>query len=149
MVERTGVIAAPSEAVWSVLADFGAISSWAPNVDHSCLMSEQRDGVGTVRRIQTGRTTLVETVTTWEPGATLAYRITGLPPVVKAVTNTWRVGASGDATLVVLSTEVDTGPRPPQQVIAKAVGRRLATASEQMIGGLTRWVESRANGEER
>jgi hypothetical protein len=108
-------------------------------------MTEQVHGVGTVRRIQTGRTTLVETVTTWEPAATLAYRIAGLPPVVKAVTNTWRVGASGNSTLVVLSTEIDAGPRPPQQVIAKAVGRRLAAASEQMIAGLTEHVEQGAN----
>jgi carbon monoxide dehydrogenase subunit G len=144
-VERTGLIAAPLDAVWEVLADFAAISSWAPNVDHSCLMSEQTEDVGTARRIQTGRTTLVETVTTWEPGATLAYSISGLPPVVRSVTNTWRIGASGNSTLVVLTTEIDTGPKPPQQVIAKLVGRRLAAASEQMIAGLTEHLERGGN----
>jgi len=136
-VERTGLIAAPIEAVWAVLADFASISSWAPNVDHSCLMSEQTEGVGTVRRIQTDRSTIVETVESWEPGVTLTYRITGLPPVIKSVTNTWRLGASGDSTMVRLTTDIDTGPKPPQQMIAKVVGRRLAAASEQMIAGLT------------
>lgn len=141
-VERTGLIAAPIEAVWEVLGDFAAISAWAPGVDHSCLMTEQRDGVGTVRRVQTGRTTLLETVELWEPVATLSYRITGLPPVIRGVTNTWRLGASGDSTLVVLSTTVDAGPRPPQQVIARVAGRRLAAASEQMIAGLTDHFEA-------
>ena len=144
-VERTGLIAAPLDAVWAVLADFAAISSWAPNVDHSCLMNELTDGVGMVRRIQTDGTTILETIENWEPAATLSYRITGLPPVIKSVTNTWRIGASGDSTMVRLTTDIDTGPKPPQQVIAKAVGRRLAAASEQMIAGLTEHVEQGAN----
>ena len=140
-VERTGLIAAPIDAVWDVLADFAAISAWADNVDHSCLMSEQTEGVGMVRRIQTDRTTILETVENWESGVTLTYRITGLPPVIKSVTNTWRIGASGDSTMVLLTTEIDTGRKPTQQVIAKAVGRRLAAASEQMIAGLTEHIE--------
>lgn len=140
-VERTGLIGAPIDEVWNVLSDFAAISAWAPDVDHSCLMTEQTEGVGTVRRIQTGRSTIVETIENWEPGVTLSYRITGLPPVIRSVTNTWRLGASGDSTMVLLTSAVDTGPKPPQQVIAKAVGRRLAAASESMIAGLTEHVE--------
>lgn len=145
VVERTGLIGAPIDAVWDVLSDFAAISAWAPNVDHSCLMSTQTEGVGMARRIQTDRSTIVETVEHWEPGATLSYRITGLPPVIKSVTNTWRIGASGDSTMVRLTTDIDTGPKPPQQVIARVVGRRLAAASEQMIAGLTEHVEQGAN----
>jgi carbon monoxide dehydrogenase subunit G len=145
-VERTGLIGAPIDAVWDVLSDFAAISAWAPNVDHSCLMTEQTDGIGTVRRIQTNRTTIVETTESWEPGVGMSYRITGLPPVIKSATNTWRLGASGDSTMVLLTTDIDTGPKPPQQVIAKAVGRRLAAASEQMIAGLTAFVETNARG---
>jgi len=135
-VERTGVIEAPPGRVWDVLADYGAIASWAPNVDHSCLLTERADGVGAVRRIQTGRTTLREVVKTWEPSASLSYRIIGLPPIVRSVTNTWRLAGSGDTTTVTLTSQIDCGPRPPQQAIARVVGRRLATASEQMIVGL-------------
>ena len=61
-VERTKQLAAEPARGWDVLADFGAIATWAPNVDHSCLMSEQEPDVGTTRRVQTGRTTLLETV---------------------------------------------------------------------------------------
>ncbi len=136
-VERTGVIEAPPGRVWDVLADYGAIASWAPNVDHSCLLTERSDGVGAARRIQTGRTTLREVVKTWEPSASLSYRIIGLPPIVRSVTNTWRLAGSGDTTTVTLTSQIDCGPRPPQQAIARVVGRRLATASEQMIAGLT------------
>ena len=70
-VMKSTTIPASVDAVWAVLADFAAISQWAPNVDHSCLMSDQTEGVGMVRRIQTGRTTVVERVEHWEPGAAL------------------------------------------------------------------------------
>ncbi len=145
-VERTGLIAAPLDAVWEVLADFAAISSWAPNVDHSCLMSEQTEDVGTVRRIQTGRTTLVETVDHLGAGRRRSHtRSPGCHRSIRSVTNTWRIGASATPRLVVLTTEIDAGPRPPQQVIAKLVGRRLAAASEQMLAGLTEHLERGGN----
>jgi carbon monoxide dehydrogenase subunit G len=140
-VERSATIDASPDEVWKVLADFAAISGWAPNVDHSCLLSEQTEGVGTVRRIQTAGMTVVETVETWTIGEAVGYRITGLPPVIKSVTNTWRLTASGDATAVVLTTEIDAGQRPPQKAIAKVVGRKLAAASDEMIAGLTTRLE--------
>lgn len=130
------VIPASADAVWAVLADFPGISAWAPNVDHACLMSEQTEGVGMVRRIQSGRTTVVETVRVWEPGVALRYEITGLPPVIQSVTNTWSVLPHGHGTKVDLTTEIDAGPRPPQQGIAKLVGRKLGEASDQMLSGL-------------
>ncbi len=134
-VRKLRIDASP-ERVWAVLADFDAISSWAPNVDHSCLLSETTSGVGTTRRIQTGRITVVETVTTWEPTEALGYTIAGLPPVIRSVTNTWRLRPDGRATTVTLTTDVDAGSRPPQQFVARAVGRKLAQTSDQMLAGL-------------
>ena len=142
-VERTAAVTASPADVWAVLADFGDISQWAGNVDHSCLLSDQTEGVGMTRRIQTDRSTVVETVVTWEPGSMLSYRIGGLPPVIRSVTNTWLLVDSHDTTTVSLTTEIDAGPRPPQQLIAKAVGKRLASASEQMLDGLAREVGGR------
>ena len=144
-VERSTTIDASPDDVWAILADFGEIGLWAPNCDHSCLLSEQTSGVGTVRRVQVGRTTLIETVTTWEPGSTLSYAITGLPPVIRSVANTWRLESHGTGTLVTLTTEVDAGPRPPQQMIARVLGRKLAAASQEMLAGLS----ARINEQER
>ncbi|MFT6292898.1 MAG: carbon monoxide dehydrogenase subunit G [Ilumatobacter sp.] len=135
-VVKSMVIPASADAVWAVLADFAGISAWAPNVDHACLMSEQTEGVGMVRRIQSGRTTVVETVQVWEPDVALRYAITGLPTVIRSVTNTWSVVPDRDGTKVDLTTEIDTGPRPPQQGIAKLIGRKLGEASDQMLSGL-------------
>jgi uncharacterized protein YndB with AHSA1/START domain len=135
-ITKRRLIPAPPEAVWEVLSDFAAISAWAPNVDHSCLLSEQAEGVGMMRRIQTGRTTVVETVEVFEPGRRLGYRLSGLPPVIRSVTNTWTLEPSGERTAATLTSEIDAGPRPPHKAIARAVGRTLGSASDQMLDGL-------------
>ena len=135
---RTAVVAADADAVWAVLGDFGAISKWAPNVDHSCLMSEQTEGVGAVRRVQVGRSSLVERVVEWTPGFSLAYSIEGLPPVIRTVVNTWSLMEMASGTRVSLTSRVNAGPRPPQQLIARIAAQRLARASEIMLAGLER-----------
>ncbi len=148
-VERSATITATAGAIWGVLADFATISTWASNVDHSCLLSEQTEGVGAVRRIQTGRLTVVETVERWEPHVSLRYAITGLPAVVRSVTNTWQLTPNGtQSTTVTLTTEIDAGPRPPQQLVAKLVGRKLAQASEQMLVGLDAFITQPAPDQE-
>lgn len=142
-VVRTRRIEVDPDEVWAALADFGSISRWAPNVDHSCLMSDQREGVGTIRRIQAGRTTVVERVVDWEAPTSLAYRIDGLPPIVRSVVNRWTIEPADGAAEVSLATEIDAGPRPPQRLAARAIGRRLAGASDQMLAGLDRHLAGR------
>ena len=141
-IEESATIAASSDRVWVVLSDFGAIASWASNVDHSCLTTARREGVGAVRRVQVGRNALLEEVVEWEPGERLAYSIEGLPSVVRSVVNTWTLVADGDSTTVTLTSRIDAGPRPPQQLVARAIGKGLAKASRQMLDGLTAAMEA-------
>jgi carbon monoxide dehydrogenase subunit G len=131
------VDAAPG-AVWALLADFGGLAAWVDAVDHSCLLSHRTEGVGTVRRVQSGRIVLVEEVTVWEPGERLAYAITGLPSRLGSVTNTWRLEPDGSGTRVALTTHVDAGGLPHQRLIARVVARRSANASDAMLAGLAR-----------
>lgn len=139
-LERSTTVAASPAQVWAVLSDFGAIASWVPLIQHSCLLSEQTEHPGTVRRVQIARQTLVERVVTWRPDQELAYAIEGLPPIVGAARNTWRLTPAGDdgtTTEVVLTTEIDTGRNPVKSVVAKKVLERMALASEMMLAGLT------------
>ncbi len=140
VVEELSISRSPQE-VWAVLAEFGGISRWASNVDHSCVVSEQDDCIGAVRRVQMGRNTLLERVVEWEPGHRLGYTITGLPPVVRSVTNTWQLDELGSATRVTLTSAVGVGSRPPQRVAGRAVGRVLAKASRRMLHGLDSYLE--------
>jgi len=137
VTETTSTLAIPVAAadVWDALADFGEIVRWAPNVDHSCLLSAQTSGVGTVRRIQAGRRTLVERVVEWRPGERLGYDIEGLP-VVRSLRSTWHLDERGARTVVSLTTAVDAGSGPPQKLAAKALSRQLSKVSNQMLGGL-------------
>ena len=135
------VIERPAAAVWAALADFGSIAGWASNVDHSCLLSEQVEGVGAVRRVQAARATLVETLVTWEPERTLAYTIAGLPPALGTITNTWKLDPMGRQTSVSLTTSIDAGKAPPKRLLAKGLLRPLGSASVQMLRGLKSHVE--------
>lgn len=144
VVRSTQIAAAPDEA-WAVLADFGALATWVPMIQHSCLLSEQTEGVGTVRRVQIARQTLVERVTSWEPPHTLAYDIEGLPPMVGAACNTWRITATESGCDVTLTTEIDPGRNPAKALIAKRVLERMSVASDFMLAGLA----ATADGKER
>jgi hypothetical protein len=139
----------PAVDVWATLADFGAISAWAPNVDHSSLLNDDApdpDGasrIGLVRRIQTGRRTILERVVRWDDGTALAYELEGLPKVIRSARNEWRLEPTGPAaTQVSLTSTVDCGPRPPQQLVARLVAKKMAKESELLMSGLTRSLEA-------
>ncbi len=135
-VTRHRHVAGPPEAVWAVLADFGSLARWARDVDHACLLHDGDLAHGAVRRVQLGRTVLLETVDAVEPGRRLGYRIEGLPPVLRTVRDDWALAPAGAGTDVVVTTTVDAGPRPPQQLVARLVARRMGSASDSMLAGL-------------
>ena len=141
-IERSRTIPAHLTRVWDVLAHFDQLAVWADNADHTCWLDDPHDNgemVGRARRVQAGRVVLVERITVWEPPSRLAYDLGGLPPVVKSAVNEWRLAAdpgNTERTVVTLASHVDCGPRPPQQLIARLVARRLAGASDVMLAGL-------------
>lgn len=142
-VERTRTIPAHLTRVWDVLADFDHLASWADNVDHTCWLDDPLDNgqmVGRARRVQAGRMVLIERITVWEPPSRLAYDLAGLPAVVESAVNDWRLGVdpgNGERTVVTLASHVDCGSRPPQRLIGRLIGRRLAGASDTMLKGLS------------
>jgi carbon monoxide dehydrogenase subunit G len=143
---RTRTVAATPQAVWEVLADFGSLSTWARNVDHSCLLEHGADGVGvgTSRRVQVGRNTLVERVTDCAPAMTLGYDIEGLPRRVRRVANCWTLAPTAQGlTTVTLTTTVEVGTNPVAQVAERAMCRLLTKQSDVMLAGLAERVEGR------
>ena len=146
-IERARVIAARPQEVWDVLADFGSISAWAGNVDHSCILFSGADGqaVGTARRVQVKREALVERIAEFDPPRALAYEIEGLPRRLRRVTNRWTVApATGDAAplvVVTLTSTVEIGPRPVQRLAERALCRFLARQSDVMLAGLANRLE--------
>jgi uncharacterized protein YndB with AHSA1/START domain len=142
-ISRSRTVAAPPPEVWAVLADFGALSSWAGNVDHSCLLEHGPDGpaVGTSRRVQVGRNTLVERITECRAPAALAYDIEGLPRRVRRVANRWTLTPEGNSTAVTLTTTVELGANPLARVAERAMCRFMAKQSDTMLDGLAARLE--------
>jgi uncharacterized protein YndB with AHSA1/START domain len=143
-VSRTRIIAAPPRAVWDVLADFGSISSWAGNVDHSCVLEHGPDEspVGTSRRVQVGRNTLVERITEFDAPTALGYTIEGLPRRLRRLTNRWQVRPAGEArTEVTLTSTVEIGDNLLARAVETVIGRAMAKQSDAMLTGLAQEVE--------
>ena len=135
-MERSITVTAPVDAVWARLAAFDRISDWAPDVEHSSYTTDRTEGLGCARRVQIGRTVLVERVTEWDPPSTLAYALEGLPPLVGGAANRWTLRADGDRTEVTLTSTVDPGFKPAGRLVAPLLARRLAKASDGMLAGL-------------
>jgi len=133
-------IASSVAEAWEVLASFESISDWADNVSHSCLLSNQLEGVGTCRRIQTGNSSVTEHVTRWEDLRYLSYEIRGLPPVFKQVLNTWSLKPSEIG--VQLSLTIEIVPiRRPATAIAGLACLAFGRVNTGMLKDLKRFIE--------
>jgi hypothetical protein len=140
---RSLVIPAKAQAIWDVLADFGTISAWADGIDHSCVLNARPDVIGTTRRIQVGRNTVVERITEFDPPRALAYAIEGLPPRLGAVSNRWTLEPQGDRTRVTITSSVHTGSGPLARLTETVAARVLARQSDGMLAGLARTMGAR------
>jgi uncharacterized protein YndB with AHSA1/START domain len=144
-IERSRIIAARVQEVWDVLADFGAISAWADNVDHSCILTSGADGapIGTTRRVQVKRDTLVERIIEFDPPHALAYEIEGLPRLLRRTINRWTLAASsGDSAVVSLTTTIEIGRRAPQRLAERVACQVVARQSDSMLAGLANRLEN-------
>ncbi len=142
-ISRSRTIAVPPQAIWDVLADFGALSSWSAHVAHSCLLNHGPDGgaVGTTRRVQVGANTLVERIVEFAPPTTLAYSIEGLPKRLRKVSNRWTLRPVGGSTQVTLTSTVKIGSGPVARAAEWAICRGLAKESDSMLAGLAERME--------
>lgn len=140
-IYRSRSVAAEPKEVWDVLADFGSISSWADNVDHSCILNHTSEHVGTTRRVQLGRHALVERITEFDPTWALAYDVEGLPKRLRRFTNRWTLRAAQSGTTVVtLTTIIEIGSSSIQTLAERALCRVQLRQSEVMLDGLVkRW----------
>ena len=141
-IARSRTVAAEPKEVWDVLADFGSISSWADNVDHSCILNHRIKHVGTTRRVQIGRATLVERITEFDPTWALAYDVKGLSKRLQRFSNRWTLRRIQDGhTVVTLTSTVDIGSGPLQKLIERVVCRVLGRQSDVMLDGLAKRSE--------
>jgi hypothetical protein len=143
-IARSRNVAAEPQEVWDVLADFGSISSWADNVDHSCILNHGSEPVGTTRRVQIGRNALVERITEFDPTWALAYDVEGLPKRLRRFNNRWTLRrVQGGNTVVTLTSRVEIGSGPVQELAERAVCRVQVRRSDVLLAGLANRAEER------
>jgi uncharacterized protein YndB with AHSA1/START domain len=141
-IDRSRTIAADPQSVWDVLADFGSISSWADNIDHSCILNQGDEPTGTTRRVQIGRNALVETITEFDAPHALTYDVDGLPKRVRRFSNRWSLRAARHgSTVVTLTSTVEIGSGPVHKLAERAVCRIQVRQSEIMLDGLADRLE--------
>ncbi|MCE9577045.1 MAG: sulfatase-like hydrolase/transferase [Deltaproteobacteria bacterium] len=133
---RARIIAADPARVWATLADFGAIATWAPPVRRATRLDAGPLAVGSARHVHVGPVRLTERIVHLAPPAVLGYRIEGLPGVVRAVVNTWRIEATDGGALVSLTTTIEPRTWRAGTLVAELVARGLARSSEQLLAGL-------------
>lgn len=143
-ISRSRSIAAQPQAIWDVLSDFGAISSWASDVDHSALLNHGPDGdpLGTTRRVQLGRNAVVERIKEFTAPTAIAYDVEGLPPIMGKLANRWTLRPAGDVTEVTLTSTVDLGNNPLASAAEWVALRGIARTSDSLLDGLAHRMEN-------
>src|ERR1700722_6153486 len=142
-IDRIRTIAAVPLPAWDVLAHSGSISSWADNTDHSCILNQGSEPIGTTRRVQIGRNALVETITEFDTTRALAYDVDGLPKRVHLFNNRWSLRPVGyGRTMVTLTSTVEIGSGPMHKLVERAVCRVQVRQSDIMLAGLADRLEN-------
>jgi uncharacterized protein YndB with AHSA1/START domain len=126
--ESQVTVAAPPSVVWPLLADIRGWPDWSPN-DRVELVREgdpAPDGVGAERLLFTGRITVREEITVFEPGERLGYRLlSGLPMRDYRADITLTPRDEGRVTDVRWTARWRTQPPVPGFVMRAAMGRVL------------------------
>jgi uncharacterized protein YndB with AHSA1/START domain len=142
------VIGAPRHLAWETLADLEGVSRWNPAVDAAECVSDQRRGIGALRRCYMHPSGwIVESVTEWEPDLVIAFAIENATPIrtglARFVLSDDQAGTRLQATF---NYEVRFGPLGPV-IDRQIVHRHLSSAWNDGMDGLRRHLEAqtRAN----
>jgi len=85
-------INASQQRVWESLADFGAVSDWAPYMKSSHLIGEIRHAKGMRRgMLHSWGFRFEETVTAWDKGEGFSFDVDRAPHPMKDVRESWRI----------------------------------------------------------
>lgn len=136
-------INAPAEKVWEVVADFGSVSKWAPNVTNSYSTTEANGGVGAGRHCDVvGFGAIEEEIVEWKESRSLTYEVENVGPM-KSVRNKCSVRGEGNRTVVTFTIDYQMKFGPLGALLDKLVaGRQLGKAAALGLAGLKHYLET-------
>jgi hypothetical protein len=121
------------EEAWDKLRDFGAAIHYVPGLTSVELTTEQREGVGTSRRVCLGKLVLNETITEWRNGQGFTLRLhrgeKGPMPPLKAACYDYNLVERGGKLFLSNRMQYEVGLGFLGQWLDKlCIGRMLANA---------------------
>lgn len=146
-VTREIRIDAPAGRVWEVLADFGGVYRYNPNVASSHATSETRQGVGASRHcdLTTSGVTLEERIVEWTEGESYLVDIYGgskVPPFKQARARL-AVRPDGEGAIVTGTLEYSLKFGPVGALMDRLlVAPRFSKAWTRMLAGLKHYTET-------
>lgn len=148
IVRSIEIEAAPAQ-VWEVLADFGGIARWNPNVSTSHSTSATNGGVGATRHCDVKGGAIEERIVDWREGRSLTleiYEAKGSPSALARATATFAVDPAegGSAVTATLDYALKGGVLGALMNVVVA-RRQFARSFEQLLAGLRHHV---ATGEQ-
>lgn len=145
-IVRTRTIAAPADAVFTVLADFPAVSRYHPHVVSATQMSDARTGVGAARRCSfdaEGESYLDEVIIAFDAAAR-RYRVDitagpARPPARRIEAELAVTPVTSRSSRVDFTMQLDGNIF--HRLLAKAViARKFGTVMDEILAGLDRHV---------
>ena len=130
--------AAPSDSVWAVCADFPDLADHWDGLKASRPIGDQTRGVGARRQVDLAPVgTLVETVTAWEEGRTLATtnQPSALVPFKQAEARL-SLEADGDGTAITFDYRYVPRGGPIGRLTGPVIDRMLRTNFESMLAAI-------------
>ncbi len=139
-------IAAEAAKVWSVIADYNAMYTWAEGIEDTLAVTDQKTGVGAIRRnTAQGFGAIDQEITEWSDGEGFTYRAGEFGPFSQTLTS-YHLHAGGqgscDCRLQILYELKDpamAGSEGEAQLKAK-----LASGLRDILGALKKRVETGA-----
>ena len=138
-------IATPVHTVWSLLADFGGVSQWAPYMKSSHLIGDIRSGIGMRRgMLHAWGFRFEERVTQWTEGNGFSFDVHRAPFPMTDVKESWVIsqdnGVSKVSTRVTYGMKLGPLGRLLDWLLVRFIVRREMRAG---LRGLKRYSENR------
>ncbi|HEX3794985.1 MAG TPA: SRPBCC family protein [Acidimicrobiales bacterium] len=127
-------LAAPPDRVFEVLADTGGWAAWYKGM-RKVRIDGAASGVGALRTVWVGATSVQERFVVWEPGQRMTFVITAMNvPGLRSMVEDWVLTPGATAGTTRLTTTIGVEAKAPLRSVPKLVQKLMASATKGSAG---------------